>query len=156
MQKREYKIGTEITDKQWEKIEPHLSDFKSSAKGGQKPASKRICFEAVLWMARSGARWKDLPRNFPSASTVWMRLYEWEEDGSIEHAWRQLLKILDQKGRLQWEECFADGTFSPAKKGANTLGRPSAAKVQSLWWWQMARVYRWEFSPNPHRPTSAN
>jgi transposase len=156
MKKREYKIGTEITDKQWEKIEPHLSGFESSKKGGQKPASKRICFEAVLWMARSGARWKDLPRHFPSASTVWKRLYEWEEDGSIENAWRQLLKILDQKGRLNWEECFADGTFSPAKKGENTLGRPSVARAQSLWWWQMARVYLWEFSPNPHRPTSAS
>lgn len=154
MKKREYVFGTQITDEQWALIEPHLSDFKVSPKGGQKPAPKRICFEAVIWMARSGARWQDLPRHFPSASTVWKRLYEWEEDESLERAWRQLLKMLDEAGRLRWDECFADGTFSPAKKGVNTSERPSAAKGRSLWWWQMARVYRWEFSPNPHRRTS--
>lgn len=156
MKKREYQEGTELTDEQWELITPHLSEFETSAKGGQKPAPKRVCFEAVLWMARSGARWKDLPRHFPSGSTVWSRLCQWEEDGSLENAWRQLLKVLDEEGRLRWDECFADGTFCPAKKGANMSEKPSVAREQSLWWWQMAKVYRWEFSPNPHRRTSAH
>jgi len=155
MNKREYVTGIEINDEQWLKIEPNLSDFEESAKGGQKPASKRVCFEAILWIARSGARWKDLPRHFPSASTVWGRLRQWEEDESLEKAWRLLLKMLDRDGLLRWEECFADGTFFPAKKGVNTSARPNVEKAQSLWWWQMARVYRWEFSPNPHRPMSA-
>lgn len=116
MKKREYQVGTQITDEQWSVIEPHLSDFELFNKGGQKPAPKRVCFEVLLWKARRGARWKDLPRHFPSASTVWTRLYEWEKDGSFEEAWRQLLKILDEEGRLCWEECFADGTFVPEKK----------------------------------------
>jgi len=146
MDKREYRIGAELNDEQWEVIEPHLSELPTSGKGGQKPASKRACFEAVLWMARSGARWKDLPARFPAASTVWRRLRHWEEDDSLKNAWRRCLETLDEKDLLRWDECFADGTFFPAKKGANASERASTAKEQSLWWWQMARVFRWEFS----------
>lgn len=147
MDKREYRVGVEVTDAQWALIEPHLSEFATSGKGGQKPADKRACFEAVLWMARSGARWKDLPRHFPAASTVWSRLHQWEEDDSLKDAWREFLCTLDHNGLLRWDECFADGTFFPAKKGEDTSARPSVAREQSLWWWQMARVFLSEFLP---------
>ena len=156
MDKREYRVGVELADAQWEKVEPHLSELPTSGKGGQKPASKRACFEAVLWMARSGARWKDLPRHFPAASTVWTRLRHWEEDDSLKNAWRHFLAELDQEGLLRWDECFADGTFFPAKGGVNTSARPSGARGQSLWWWQMARVFLWEFSPNLPRGTRSS
>ena len=147
MDKRAYRVGVEATDEQWVLIEPRLSELPTSGKGGQKPASKRACFEAVLWMARSGARWKDLPKHFPSASTVWNRLRQWEEDDSLKDAWREFLSALDQNGLLRWDECFADGTFFPAKKGGDTLAKPSVAREQSLWWWQMARVFLSEFLP---------
>lgn len=153
MDKRAYEVGKEITDEQWSRIAPHLSEWPAAQKGGQQPADKRACFEAVLWMARSGARWKDLPRHFPAASTVWKRLRQWEEDDSLKNAWRHFLTTLDPAGMLRWDECFADGTFFPAKKGANTSGKPSAAREQSLGWWPMARVFRWEFSPNLPRGT---
>jgi hypothetical protein len=51
---------------------------------------------------------------------------------------------LDQKGRINWSEVFLDGSFVSAKKGAQTLEKPSAARAQSLWWWQTARVFLWE------------
>ena len=33
-------------------------------------------------------------------------------------AWARLLRKLDRRGRIHWEEAMADGTFSSAKKGA--------------------------------------
>jgi hypothetical protein len=33
-------------------------------------------------------------------------------------AWWVLLCALDGEGLPQWEECFLDGSFAPAKKGA--------------------------------------
>jgi hypothetical protein len=56
----------ELTDSQWEKIRPHPPEFKRSRRGGRPPADNRACFEGILWVLRSGARWKDLPEDFPS------------------------------------------------------------------------------------------
>ena len=130
-----------ITDQQWEKIKPLLPSPRKSTRGGRPPANNRACFEGILWVLRSGARWKDLPDRYPSYSTCWRRLRDWEEQGLWERAWIALIHELDEQGQLNWMEIFADGTFSPAKKGANAWVRPNVEKVQSLWWWRAARVF---------------
>jgi len=141
---------SELTDAQWNKIEPLLFNSRRS-KRGRKPVDNRRCFEGVLWVLRSGARWKDLPSRYPSPSTCWRRLRDWEKQGIWLKLWRTFLGELDEAGRLSWEETFSDGTFSPAKKGAPTSVRPNVEKVQSSWWWQMVGVFLWEFNL-PRRP----
>lgn len=136
---------SELTDEQWNKIEPLLPRSKPSKAGGRKPMAHRPCFECILWVLRSGARGKDLPRQYPSPSTCWRRLRDWEEQGIRLDIWR-FLGELDEQGRLDWEETFADGSFAPAKKGAPASARPNAEKVRSGWWWQAARVFLWEFN----------
>jgi transposase len=89
-----------------------------SPKGGRPPAPTRDCAEGVLWVLRSGARWKDLPKCFPSPSTCWRRFRDWTEAGIWKQAWARLLRKLDCRGRIDWSESMADGTFASAKKGA--------------------------------------
>jgi len=79
MKKREYKTGRELTEKQWKIIGPLLPEPVASRKGGQKPAENRACLEGILWLLRSGARWKDIPEEFPSGATCWQRFKSWEE-----------------------------------------------------------------------------
>jgi len=142
---------SELTDEQWNKIEPLLPKVKPSPKGGRKRVSDRRCFEGILWVLRSGARWKDLPAQYPSPSTCWRRLRDWEDADVWLSIWRAFLGELDEQGQLDWEETFADGSFAPAKKGACASARPNAARVQSGWWWQAAKVFLWEFN-SPRRP----
>lgn len=130
MQKREYMVGLELTDKQWHKLLRLLPEPPRSDGGGQVPASNRACLEGILWLVRSGARYKDMPKHFPSGSTCWRRLKWWYEQGAVLNAWQTILGLLDKKGRIHWEECFADATFSPAKKGAKPLGRRKKEKVR--------------------------
>jgi len=130
-----------ITETQWKKIEPLLPQPKCSAKGGRPPAGNHECFEGILWVLRSGARWKDLPDRFSSPSTCWRRLSDWEEQDIGEQAWIALIQELDEQGQLHWMNIFADGTFCPAKKGASAWEKPNVEKVQSLWWWRAARVF---------------
>lgn len=141
----------ELTDEQWSKIEPLLPPPKASRRGGPRPIPNRPCFEGILWVLRSGARWKDLPEKYPSPSTCWRRLRDWEEQDVWLDVWRAFLGRLDERGRLDWEETFADGSFAPAKKGATASEKPNAARVRSGWWWQAARVFLWEFN-SPRRP----
>jgi transposase len=137
---------SELTDAQWEKIAPLLPELKAGARGGPKPIPNRPVFEGILWILRAGARWQDLPERFPSPSTCWRRLRDWEEQGVWLQAWRAFLAQLDARGQLDWAEALADGSFAPAKKGEQGSGRPNAARARSGWWWSTARVFLWETS----------
>jgi len=130
-----------LTDKQWKAIEPLLPKLKS---GGRPWKNNRLVFEGILWILRTGARWKDLPERYPSPSTCWRRLKLWEEQGVWEKMWRTFIRRLDKKGQIDWSECFMDGTFVSAKKGAQKSGKRSVARAPSSWWWQMAKVFLWE------------
>jgi transposase len=141
----------ELTDEQWEKLAPLLPEPEPSPGGGPKPIPNRPVVEGILWVLRNGGRWKALPKGYPSPSTCWRRLAEWEERGVWLDAWQTILDGLNAGGRIKWEECFADGSFAPAKKGATPLARPRRGRVRSGWWWSMVKAFRWH--PTSTRPT---
>lgn len=141
-----------INDQRWKRLSPLLPKPKLKPKGGRPPVDNRQVLEGILWILRSGARWQDLPRRYPSPSTCWRRLRLWEEQGVWLDVWRKFLSILDEKGRINWQEAFIDGSFVSAKKGALASEKPKGAKAQSGWWWSTARVFLWEASLPRHRP----
>src|ERR1700756_1504089 len=135
-----------LTDEQWRLIEPLLPPPRRRGDYRGRPwASNRACFEGILWILQTGAAWHFLPDEFPSPSTCWRRLKQWEEEGVWLEAWRALLGALDEEGLLNWEETFLDGSFAPAKKGARQSGKLSGARARSGWYWSTVRVFRWEF-----------
>ncbi len=87
----------ELADAQWARIAPHLPKRKSNRKRGRPPADDRACFEGILWVLRSGARWRDLPERYPSPSTCCRRLTEWEAEGILERIWHAFLDTLDER-----------------------------------------------------------
>jgi len=130
-----------LTNEQWKKIEKLLPKPKSGKKGDRPWADNRKVFEGIFWILRTGAPWADLPKRYPSPSTCWQRLKLWEEQDIWLEAWRAFLSELDEKGQLDWSESFVDGSFAPAKKGANVSARPRGAKARSGWWWSTAKVF---------------
>jgi transposase len=130
-----------LSDEQWARLEPLLPKTRSR---GRPWADNRQVLEGILWVLKTGARWRDLPKEYPSPSTCWRRLRQWEEQGVWLKIWRQFLSELDQRGKLDWSEAFLDGSFVPAKKGASALAKPSGAKARSGWWWSTAKVFLWE------------
>ena len=141
-----------IKNDQWKLLEPLLPKAKRSAKGGRPPVDNREVLEGILWVLRTGARWQDLPDRYPSPSTCWRRLRLWEDQGVWLDVWRKFLSMLDEKGVLDWQEAFVDGSFAPAKKGGPLLGLPNGAKERSGWWWSTAKVFLWEAPLPRHRP----
>lgn len=133
-----------LTEAQWERIRPLLPEKKRSSKGGRPRADDRKCFEGILWILWTGAPWSELPGQYGSPTTCWRRLRQWEEDGTLLAMWRAFLADLNDRQKLRWDECFADGSFAPAKKGAPRSGKRNEAKVRSGCFWSMARVLRWE------------
>lgn len=109
---------SQLTDRQWALIADLFPWEPPSRRGGRPQAPPRLCLEGILWILRSGARWKDLPGRFPSPTTCWRRHKEWTESGVLQKVWRRLLEKLDRRGRIRWQQAIGDGTFAPAKKGA--------------------------------------
>ena len=146
----------QLSDEQWALVSDLFRDPPPDPRGGRPRADARRCLEGILWVLRSGSRWKDLPRCFPSYVTCWRRFVDWSADGIWDKAWRKLVEQLDQQGAVNWEEGFADGTFASAKKGAIASDPPSAAKAPSSWSSSMEPVCHWpSISTVPVRQKSA-
>ena len=54
-----------LTDAQGAKIEPHLPRVRRSRKGGRPRVEHREVVEGILWVLKTGARWRDLPEGYP-------------------------------------------------------------------------------------------
>lgn len=83
----------------------------------------------ILWVLRSGARWKDLPERYPSYQTCHRRFQEWQASGTFERIAFTLDEALLARRRLDLREGAIDGTFASAKKGARSSERRSAARA---------------------------
>ena len=130
-----------VREEQWIRLEPWRPKPKPSAKGGRKPRGNREVFDDIIWLLRSGARWNDLADRYPSASTCWPRLQQWEEQGVWLKIWPKFLSELDQQGQLDWAETFAAGSFTGAKKG------PRRWKDQKRQGYKVDGGGRWPGSP---------
>lgn len=108
----------ELTNDQWNRISEYIPDPPKNPLGGRPRHDNKSVMEGILWVLRSGARWKDLPPGFPSYQTCHRRFQQWQKDKVIENILSKLTEQLQKIGKIDISECFIDGTFSSAKKGA--------------------------------------
>jgi len=118
-----------LTDEQWQRVAPHLPEHPPSPKGGRPRADDRECLEGILWLLRTGARWRDIPVDLPSGSTCWRRLRDWADAGVLEDIQAALVQQLEELGKLDLRELFADATFIRAKKGARRSAKRRLARA---------------------------
>jgi transposase len=66
-----------LTDEQWQKILPVLKTFPQIRLGAGRDVRRFL--EAVLWVDRSGAQWRLLPRKYGRWNSVYKRFARWSE-----------------------------------------------------------------------------
>jgi transposase len=64
-----------LTDAQWAKMEPLCLGKRGDP--GRSGENNRLFVEAVLWIARTGSPWRDLPEFFGNWSSVFTRFRDW-------------------------------------------------------------------------------
>lgn len=132
----------DLTEPQWQILEPLLPKPRVREDGRGRPwRDPRDVLNAILWVLRTGAPWYDLPGRYPPYQTCHRRFQLWVRSGTLERVLHALAQDLKERGGLDLSECFIDGTFAPAKKGALPWERPSAAKGPRSWQWQTALVF---------------
>ena len=77
-----------LRDEQWERVAPLLPGKVGDP--GQSAADNRLFLEAVLWIARVGAPWRDLPASFGKWNSVFKRFRRWARRGVFEQIFTAL------------------------------------------------------------------
>ena len=126
---RVYAVGVELTDEQWLAIAHLFPATCTSPKGGRPAIAARACLEGIVWILRTGAQWKKLPKQFAPATTCWRRLRDWQANGILLQAWRALAWDLELLDGLDWSEGAGDATFVPAVKGGTRWASLKSAKA---------------------------
>lgn len=78
----------ELRDDQWERIESLLPGKTSDP--GRSATDNRLFMDAILWIARTGAHWRELPEHFGAWNSVFQRYNRWSKAG----VWERLFQAL--------------------------------------------------------------
>lgn len=109
----------ELTDAQYARLQPLLP---RSGRGGQWKDHRTI-INGVLWIARTGAAWRDMPSRYGPWQTVYDRFNYWRRNGQ----WRALLAALqadfDAEIGFDWRSFFIDSTVVRASRAAAGGGK---------------------------------
>jgi transposase len=72
----------ELTDIEWERIKVYFPD-KTPGTPGRPPKPTRPIINGIIWIARSGAPWRDLPERYGPWETVYTRFRELVGNGIL-------------------------------------------------------------------------
>jgi putative transposase len=92
---------SDLTDEQWERIEPLLPKPKTSGRTGRpRKIPYREILNALFYQAKTGCQWRLLPHDLPNHNTVYTYLRYWTIDKTLERihdALREQVRV--QEGR---------------------------------------------------------
>ncbi len=124
---------TVLRDDQWERLKYLLPGKSTDC--GVTAADNRLFIEAVLWIARTGAPWRDLPKDFGHWHQVYVRFDRWSKKG----VWNRVFEVLSSDRDLEY--LMVDGSIvrvhqhGAPKKNAGIRSR-----------WQITRWFEYKNS----------
>ena len=86
----------DISDRVWQGLKPHLPG--SAGKVGRPPFDNRLFLNAVFWILRTGAPWRDLPPDYGDWKNTHRRFCRWRDRG----VWEKLLEEVIDDPDFEW------------------------------------------------------
>lgn len=118
-----------MTDAEWELI----SDiFPEPAETGRPPRDPRELLDAIFWIVRTGAPWRDVPEEFGPWKTVYNHFDSWNADGTLDQVRKRLLSRFIDEGEIDSELWCIDGTIVRAARCANGGGKKTTHKNRRI------------------------
>ena len=109
----------EISDQDWERIKDMLP--RENTGEGRLSKPNRLMLNAMLWKAKTGAPWRDLPERFGPWRTVYSRFSLWSKNDVFKGIFEELTGDADiQDVSIDSTMCKAHQHSAGAKKGTKT------------------------------------
>jgi transposase len=113
-----------LTSAQWQRLEPLLPG--PSKKGGRPPKSHKLVIEALVWILRTGAPWRDMPSAYGPWKTIYTRFSRWSDSGVLARLFEALAREHDAEGFL------VDATIVRAHQDAAGAAKKGAPRNRAL------------------------
>ena len=126
-----------LTDEEWTRLKPVVPKPK---RGPQARRGDRLFIDAVVYRARTGVLWRDLPERFGPWKTVYNRFSNWAKRGHWEAIFRALQAEADEVGSI------VDGSVIRAHQDA--AGGKGGSNV--MLWAALGEVSRQSSMPSRH------
>lgn len=161
----------ELTDEEWGLIEPLVRGGKEAK--GRPPRDVREMINAMMWVLRTGAPWRDLPDRYGPWQSAYHYFNQWRKAGLFDRILEALQIRLDGQGRIDWDLWCVDGSSIRATKAAAGASKKAPATAPrsrritrwvaraadsgaSCTWLLTARACRWPSRSAPGRRTNRN
>ncbi len=128
----------EVSDEFWEKVKPFIpvlpkrtagKEYKRKAGGGRKPMEPRKVFEGIVYVLRTGCRWKALPKeHFGSSSAIHSYFLQWLRAGFFHQVWHAGLAEYDELEGIAWKWQSVDGAMVKAPLTQEAVGANPTAR----------------------------
>ena len=133
----------DISDQVWAKLAPLLPGRKGA--WGRPAKDNRRFINAVFWIVRTGAPWRDLPPDYGDWKNIHRRFSRWREKGR----WENILEALVDEPDFPW--LIIDATHikvhphgAGAQGGNQAMGRRKGGSIPNYIWPWMRMVCRSE------------
>ena len=114
-----------LSDDQWERIKGFVPGGTKGKRGPR--TNNRRFLDALLWMARSGARWRDLPERLGDYRSVKRRYYRWIEMGVLD----AMVVALARVAVMEW--LLIDSTIVRAHQHAAGARKQKGGRMPRVW-----------------------
>ena len=109
-----------LRDDQWDVIKDALPGKRGDP--GRSSGDNRLFVDAVMWIARTGAPWRDLPPEFGKWSGIHKRFIRWSEN----RIWQMIFNTLAADADTEW--LMVDSTIIRAHQHA--AGAKKGSKIK--------------------------
>jgi transposase len=114
-----------LRDDQWERLKGFVPGGTKGKRGPR--TNNRRFLDALLWMARSGRRWRDPPERFGNYHSVKRRYYRWIKMGVLD----AVLAALAREADLEW--LMIDSTIVRAHQHAVGARKAKGGRMPRAW-----------------------
>jgi transposase len=113
-----------LSNAQWARVRPVLPS--ASKKGGRPANPDRPMVEAMIWILRTGAPWRDLPSAYGPWQSVYTRFSRWSAAGVLASLFETLARERDTEGYL------IDASIVRAHQDASGAAKKGASRNRAL------------------------
>lgn len=119
----------DVSDRHWAIIAPHLPG--QAGQWGGVARDNRQFINAVFWILRTGAPWRDLPPEYGDWKNTHRRFCRWRDKG----IWGALLALFIGEADFAWlmldaTHCKVHPHAAGAKGGNQAMGRTKGGSTQ--------------------------